>query len=181
MGLKGRKRRLKNFEKRATAFVKDLNNDKGYKLIDRDDRITAIGVGKHKRLVKKKSALEAADAIHYSRKLVSYLNKKKIVSKSYQLVIARLDSKTGVQEYFNRPSFELLVNFKWGRVCEKENADLCRKLFGDFPGITWEKLREAETELLKHLKKIDHWPDVSNIIVVGQTRDGKLRLALVDI
>ena len=188
MGLKGRARRLRNFLQRARAFERDSFEQKGFNVQKRDGRRLTVGVGKHRRLVQKNVSRQANVATVYAEKLFVFLKTNNISPKYYKLERLAFDPETGVQEYFNRPSALSLIHFlnakenQLRQVLGKTDANLCKKFMGEFPKVTLEKIDKAKEELFEHLKGVTEYPQVeSNILVIGQTRNGKLRLAIVDV
>ena len=193
MGIKGRKRRLRNFPQRAEALEKDIKRGRGFETSKHDFRNLRVGVGKHKRLAKKKmSSKHSKLAANISNELSIYLKKNRIIPESYELVMLSFDPKTHIQEYLNRPSIFLLDSFlsckkkgvkEFKSPRKKHELDCCKKLLGEFPKITLDKIHKAVEELNKHLTKIYNQIGIakSNFVVVGQTMNGKIRLAIVDI
>lgn len=103
-----------------------------------------------------------------------------------------------VQEYFNKPSLSLLTKYlktiKEGRYTpdlSREEALLCKQFINPpcNKGITLERLEETKQEFYRHLKDAGLSGDESNelgidetnVIVLGQNRDERIRLAIVDI
>ncbi len=198
MGLKGRERRLKHFERRAEAFTRAIDKEGYYegqrfsKWIQRDKRVK-IGVGEHKRLVEKRLG-HVGPAKIVEASLKNYLKKNKITPKYYSLVEIGASSKFKVQEYFNKPSAAELDEFlrtrqassKEKRISKKlsrKQALLCKSFVNQHKGITLEKLQKAIVELQKHCTKIPSRIALisTNAIVLGLTKEGKIRLAVVDI
>ena len=189
--MRGRKRRLKNFEKRAEAFSK-LTAAEFWKpsrletrQITRDDRLIQIGAGKHKRLTLKRKPWEYERARIDVPILNAYLHKNKIVPECYVLVHVGFSERTGVQEYFNKPSVNELLHFLsgGGRYLGKESYFNFKRFIKQpcNKGISYEKLNAACNEFAGHNSKATGYSmNNSNIIVLGQNRDGKIRLAIVD-
>ena len=76
-----------------------------------------------------------------------------------------------------------------GRVASslgEEDWRLCKQFLGQFKGVTLEKLEAVFKEFEKDFmdSAFMGWENcfrlLSNTIVLGQNRDGKLRLALID-
>lgn len=190
MGLKGRKRRLKNFKQRAFDFVGDEAFGIGYRRIIRDRKEMQVGTGKHKRLISKISK-HMSNVIPRIRKIEEELLSKKSATESYEIVRAHANTDFAVQEYFNRPSIsELLEFFKMKKLKLKKSSYLtqetglmCKSFANRHKGITIEKLEKASAELRNDIKSTSFTGIVNsgNVIVLGQNRDGKIRLAIIDL
>lgn len=193
MGLKGRKHRLKRFDKRAKAFAGDARIDRESIDLEREHRRIMVGTGRHKRLIKKQSATHLINALEQQRLIAEHLRKKKNPPEHYAFVEVKADFQEGVQEYFHKPSVGALMYFfrfkQKGRVASslgKEDWCLCKQFLGQFKEVTLEKLKVAFKEFEKDFmdSAFEGWPNrfrlPSNTIVLGQNRDGRLRLALID-
>lgn len=88
-----------------------------------------------------------------------------------------------MQEYFEKPSLQALQRFRDNASGLSEHDRLlCRKLLKQYPGMTARALSHAENELQAHLKIVKlQIPVLSNIIALGLTKEGKVRLAIVDL
>lgn len=187
MGLKGRKRRLKNFGQRARAFVKNAGKAGASSVVVRERKPLEVGANENKRLVLKNNPRHIGRAKIDEAGLIGFLEKKKIVPKTYAIVKVAASPELGVQEYFHRPSLRSLIDFighKDARIISRSPEDmrLCKQFLNQHKGITLERLNEAWVEFSSHLRQAKILFQIeSNIIVVGQNRDGKLRLALVDV
>ena len=64
----------------------------------------------------------------------------------------------------------------------KDYVELCKKLLGEYNGIDDKKMTDAYDEITDHLFNAQGGHIAQqNIIVLGMTREGKLRLAIVDV
>jgi len=199
MGIKGRKRRLKNFDSRAKAFEVDIAKNHvfdGVKNVCRKWSLGLghLGIGKHRRLRYKTSdKRELYFASEAQSQLLTLIKSGELKPKNYVLAEVASNSKLGVQEYFHRPSLEALRIFleakakdKKPRWMSKTDYFLCKRLLGQYKKtgqkIDLAKVKETEKEFLDHLEK-HTWFKMyfsSNVIVLGLTKNGELRLALVD-
>ncbi len=163
----------------------------------RHDVCIRIGLGKHRRLVFKQSAHELKRNLPGIRKLESAFkwrekNPKKR-AKHFFLESLAASAKHGVQEYVDRPTLSELLNYlqmkKTGikKPITKGEALRCKRLLGQFPGITLEELRELEREFDLFCKEELPHQSVAfkNVAILGQrtgrTGDGRIRIALVDL
>ncbi len=188
MVVRGRKRRTANFRERAKAFVADAEKGKGSRLAIRDKKGLDIGTGKHKRLVLKKSIGHVRRAKIDQARFIKFLKDSKIEPKNYSLVKVASHSMFGVQEYFHRPSLYSLSLFlegkgkKLGFLEGKQDALLCKQFLGKHKDLKHADVMRASNELFRHLRQANILFQIeANIIVVGRARDGKLRLAMVDV
>ena len=207
MGLAGRKRRLKNFDERAAQFKSALMKGRSpaSKEIGRDFRNITVGAGQHRRLVIKAKPHHAFVADQLAKMLIADMKAKGTSPKTFVLALPRV-TEGGVQEYFHKPSINSLVEYlyfgkpKKNSIAEyrsirhrailkaKQPHDyaLCKQFANQRQNreITAEQLVEAFDEFNSHLDAMkDGLGRVlsSNIIVLGRTKEGKLRLALVDV
>ncbi len=197
MGLKGRKRRLRNFDGRAEALANSLTSKKpGVRKTQRDNRLIRIGIGQHKGLAIKRHKNSITTALKYQSILKKYLTDNNINPKFYKFVQVKASPELLVQEYFNKPSLGSLLYFFSVRkikkfsysviLLNKESWFLCKSFANQNKGITREKVLQAEKELRNHLSETSFGIFAriiipSNILVLGQTKEGKIKLALVDI
>ena len=197
MGLKGRKRRLRNFDGRAEALANSLTSKKpGVRKTQRDNRLIRIGIGQHKGLAIKRHKNGITTALKYQSILKKYLTDNNINPKFYKFVQVKASPELLVQEYFNKPSLGSLLYFFSVRkikkfsysviLLNKESWFLCKSFANQNKGITREKVLQAEKELRNHLSETSFGIFAriiipSNILVLGQTKEGKIKLALVDI
>lgn len=190
MGFRGRKRRLSNFEQRARDFVRDLKRGRGFREVSSGGKIIRVGMGKHKRLVQKKHkrALNTGE-----RDLLIYLAKEEITPECYELVPVPGVVVEGVpvQEYFHKPSVYRLQVFLYAKEkgqrlsdlsdFSRHEFDLCKRFLKDNKDLTLAKLNLALQELNTHMSESGKGPSLSsNYIVLGQTDDGRIRIAMVD-
>ncbi len=193
MGLAGRRRRLRNFDLRAKQFKNAVERTPltTSKEIIRDTRRARVGTGQHKRLILKNTLPHAKIADKLTRILLSDFQVNSIKPKNFVLVQPRL-SENGVQEYFNKPSILSLSNylsnpdFKGDPMNRKTDYFLCKQFVNQKQnrGITTKQIAETMEEFNSKLDDIhDGWGRIlpSNLIVLGKTKEGKLRIALVDI
>jgi len=187
MALKGRKRRLKNFKKRAEDFAKSVEKGTGSKLAIRDRKPLDVGIGKHKRLVLKRIGHVKRAKIDQAR-FIKFLKENKIEPKTYSITRVASHSKLGVQEYFHRPSLNALNLFLGGgknkasSIMQKGDAMLCKQFLNMHKDIALLDVRRASKEFFGHLRQANLLFQIEqNIIVVGRAKDGKLRLAIVDV
>lgn len=193
MGLARRKRRLKNFPMRADAFKRALNTnpEKASTIVERDLRKVVVGKGTHKRLIMKSNLKHIKIAEKIELILQDYFYRTHTKPKSYTLT--PIHSHQGVQEYFSRPSIEsagqYLFNAAKRNSMKKNSPDdylICKRFFGEKynANVARKNVLEAYNELLDHMN-LAH-PGMgevlsSNIIILGTTREGKIRLAIVDV
>lgn len=162
-----------------------------YGEVIRDRKCLWVGTGEHRRLAFKPNLKHVGRAYVQQEKLLNHLSEKQITPEHYKIVRVGLDAKTGLQEYFHRPSLEALerfLNFRQTKrhtslnELEAEDLRLCKQFLGKHKGLTLEKIKSAEEEIFLHLSEIGEIGQIkANIVVVGTTRDGKLRLAIVDV
>ncbi len=203
---RGRKRRLKNFEKRAEAFYEDMQNAKNTKFLKRDGKLIEIGTGTNRRLVEKR---HLKNTFASQKKIFDYLQEKLITPKNYELVpvaeyfgvSTRSQGFIQVQEYFHRPSVAALKSYldyknaqralgtkkafeKYRTIIQlmsREEFLLCKRFTNQNKGVSYLSLFKKAQEFEKHLKEANVWIDEKNIIILGVTSAGKLRLAIVDV
>ncbi|GEM_PF-1960530 len=209
MGIKGRKRRLRNFKERARAFTADVvkRTGRGYKRLEFDGKELLVGAGKNRRLIGKGSNIyeHLLEGQRRQEMLQQYLRIRQIVPKNYGLVRPasalidpniknRLQFTYGVQEFFHRPNLLALEDFlrlkqtgfrnkgeylqHWMR--SKEEYFLCKRLMNQHKVITKQKVEDAAQEIGSHLWGAGIDIALQNLVVVGVTRQGRLRLAIVD-
>jgi len=190
MGYKSRKSRLKNFQKRADSFYGDMikTAEKNSTRVNRDNRQVLIGAGVHKRMILKNSSIHAIVAKGCEIKLISYLKINKIVPKTYVLSPVAVVSSGRVQEYFHKPSLAALKSYFFRKhganQLTSEDYRLCKQFLGQKQneGITPVLLEQALAEIENHFRQAQLpliW-DI-NIVALGRLKDGRLRLAIVDI
>jgi len=208
MGIRTRRKRLEHFEQRADAF--DLALMEGVEGVDHRhverDKDIIVGSGQHRRLMMKRSPRHLEFVGRDYEILLDYYQKKGVKPKHYALERVKFSENTGVMEYFNTPSVDELNNYLKLREVEKERGKpftlpeaidaagefdltrdewfICKRFSKQNPGITLEKLGNAFDELHGHIRE-SIGSDVnivgSNILVLGQMKDGKIKLAIVDV
>ena len=118
----GRKRRIARIGKRALAFEKDLARKRDFKEVVRDRKPVFVGTGLHKGLVAKEHRNHVGRVALNEKRLLAYLDSGGIVPENYELVKVGFDRKTGIQEYFQRPSVNSLIRFfKFREIVELYN------------------------------------------------------------
>lgn len=207
-GLKGIQRRRRHFMERAHALFGAVEKGRKaeYEAMKRQDTPIIIGRGKHRRLVIK-TTWHLECTMMLQEKLLSFLKTEGITPQHYSLhevraarlggatIVPGLTGSAVVQEYFDKPTVaELLSYFHWKagreqrRLPSKGTILLCKKLTGthDNKKLTPDKVQEAYRELYRHahdkkvLGKDFHPIAEQNVVVLGLTRDAKVRLALID-
>jgi len=200
MGIKGRKRRLRNFQQRAKDFAAGCRKRTGYKTLELDGKPLSVGAGKHRRLVGKFSDNDMLEGQRRQEMLQSYLRGHKIVPQNYELVqpasaLIGAEAKKiislpfGVQEFFHRPNLLVLRAFFWGkqvragrlRALSKEEFLLCKQLVNQYKAVTAQKVEAAAQEIEARFSGAGTYVAMQNLVVVGITRQGRLRLAIVDV
>jgi hypothetical protein len=181
MGLKGRKRRLKNLKPRVESFDNFLWN----KAEGRPESVprNVIGEGTHKRLIKKRVGWHGRRAKQMEGDLLRLFEKRGRKPEKYVVVKVGFHAETGIQEYFSRPSIASLSLFLQGKTAGLTKRDflLCRQFLGKYP-VSAEGLEAAKKELFSDLADIGEIAQIpSNTVVVGRLKDGKFRFALVDV
>ena len=63
----------------------------------------------------------------------------------------------------------------------REEFLLCKRFTNQNKGVSYLSLFKKAQEFEKHLKEANVWIDEKNIIILGVTSAGKLRLAIVDV
>lgn len=192
---RGRKRRLKHFKQRAEAFLDQF--PLSHEVVERDSRDVQTGIGQHARLVRKNVVHHLLKAIKLQKLLLEAIQRKEINPNHYALVEVHsvVDERIGargVQEYFSKPSVSALWKYfnkkgpnpRWSPKARKTDPLLCKSFLNQNPSITKEEITKAYFELIKDANRfyIPHFIDAasSNVIVLGKSRDGKIRLAIVD-
>jgi len=184
MGLRGKKRRAKN-------FAADIERGQGYRAANRDGRVILVGQGQHRRLVSKvkSTGKHLGRALIQQQRLSAFLDASGIKPKYFSLAAVPSHPQTGVQVYFHRPSLRSLMDYltvKNGGApafpLKNEDTALCKRFSSEFKSIGLKKLQDAEKEILSCLATVgEPFQIASNIIVVGQTSGGKVKLAIVDV
>jgi len=205
MGIKGRKRRFKSFGQRAASFAADIRKGRSLtaarcKRLELDGTKLQVGTGRNRRLVAKPCDDHMRDAMRAHKGLSEFLGSRKITPRNYELVVPTgsfiaADSKGGisfsfgVQEFFHRPNLLALRAFfqarqahgRGARQLSKEEYLLCKQLVNQYRSVTPEKANAAWAEISSHLLGAKKRGLERNIVVVGLTRQGRLRLAIVDV
>lgn len=191
MGLKGRKRRLESFGRRAISFWKAVNKGTGFEEKTLDSRAVKIGKGPHKRLIFKTKRSDLRYAKQDYNELSQYYRRRGSQPKKFVLV--EILHKGNVQEFFHRPSLHSLSIFLGSSEMElkkaqltRDSALLCKQFANQHRQISLQKLEEAIEELKRDYNaaitdSIAESLSPDNVIVLGQNRDGRLRLAIVDV
>jgi len=186
--MRGRKARLKNFNERAKSFALGTarNPAQARKLL-RDGRSLLIGLTPHKRLALKMKPSHLK-ALHIIQRAV-FADLKMHPARTFKLVKLMVDMKTGVQEFHNKPSLNILENYFLLKAGEKpsitrEEYLLAKQFANQNKTITPRLLGRFKKEFNEITKrnlsqKIPIAP--SNVIILGHNRDGTIRAALVDI
>jgi len=159
MGLKGRKRRLTNFETRAEAFVSDLKKGRGFRTVSSSATEIKVGTGKNKRLAEKNGS-HLCIAARYETALKDFLKSQNITPKNYVLVSPKHDLVLGVQEYFQAPSLWALLRFLNIKLDRNHfykirgyDKEVAKQFAGRYKQLTLEKLEQTIDEFYKHLRK----------------------------
>ena len=194
MGYKGKKARLKNFQERANQFEHEVETrrQKNTTLISRDDRPLIIGIRFNKRLALKSKPHQTLLANKITQILKEYFAKNGIKGKTFELVETASNAKGSVQEYFNKPTIPALLEYIESKQEGKkpnlslEDYTLCKQFINQRRNyfVTPDKLYLAALEFNAHLNTIREGLGrvlPSNLVVLGITRQRKIRLALVDI
>ncbi|MAG21708.1 MAG: hypothetical protein CL943_00180 [Candidatus Diapherotrites archaeon] len=113
--MKGRKRRLENFDKRAEAAFRARKKGK-YRISTRDGRRIMFAVDGHKRLVLKFNPRDVQDALKIQNELTARIKRRNIVPKKYvfvpiKAVVETRSKEWAVQEYLNKPSLNALRKY----------------------------------------------------------------------
>ncbi len=188
---RGRQRRLRNFAKRVQAFSRDIKREKSVKKIKRDVDLVTVGTGVHRRLIKK-NALDFANLNKVNLALFSAIANGGIKPQNYELVkVTHLDAGgIGAQEYFEKPTVrELGIYFyeksskKRGgpKALTKEQALLCKRVANKDKSLDLSKVEAAFIELQEHCSQVFTFCPVRKNIVVFGIRNGKIRLAIIDV
>jgi len=194
MGLEGRKRRLNTFDRRADQFKSALmkGGHPSSKKLVRDGKEITIGTGQHKGLILKNNPRHVMLADRLSKRLLTHFGNNAITPKTFVLVFPQHYNRK-VQEYFHKPSLEALVSYLSPgqnkaslRSKQPDEYRLCKQFINQRQNkpVTAMQLVSALNEFSKHLNHIgsSYGKLLSlNLIVLGRTKEGKLRLALVDV
>jgi|GEM_PF-1626906 len=198
MGLKGTRRRLKNFDSSATAFTKDFRKGNGYSQEKRHYTTIFVGRGNNRRRIIKPT-LAGRTEMELAKQAETILIEcaKKSSADSFVFVPVKSNPKLGVQQYFNKPSLRSLWQYFWAKkrnrkswFGSREEYLVIKGFVKSNPKINYEALLEAESELMdvlwdsgvtKFLSRNTYNFSSKNIIVLGQNKDGKLRLAFIDV
>lgn len=181
--VQGRKRRLARFDARAQSFAYEFVHGGRSKTIARDGNDMAVGDKNYRGLIVKMDRNALPESKRRFGAINGYLARRKIVPGHFVLVEAKGAVKNGVhiQDYFHAPSVDMLYNYFIGKKFEtKEEYWMCKRFARQFRGITKEKLEMASKELVRYALECIIYADPRNTIVLGQNRDGKLRLAIID-
>ncbi|MEI7961879.1 MAG: hypothetical protein WCI04_06105 [archaeon] len=191
--MKGRQRRLKYFEHRAEAFNVAISKGEGFRETTMNERAVKVGKGKHKRLILKRT-------VHYNtlaNPLMKFIEELEInPAETFTLVKLGFSPKFNIQEYLDKPTAEMLFHFFQRRYLKKsertlkqsrlvEEALKCKRFINQNKKISFNLLKKAleelDTRAHKDNSQLHNFPTAAvNIIIMGQNRDGKLRLALAD-
>jgi hypothetical protein len=208
MGIRTRHKRLEHFEQRADAFdLALLEGESGvdHKRVERDKAIT-VGAGNHRRLMVKRIPSHLKHVQKFQNGLLAYCSSHDLKPEHYVLVPVKLSEDTGVMEYFNTPSVEELSNYLELRDSEKKRGKpftlpeaieaagtfnltrdewfICKRFSKQNPGVNMENLDAAFMEMNSHIKKANELRlgvHRSNIVVIGQEKEGRIKLAIVDV
>ncbi len=191
-----RKKRLKTFEKKAQQFKQAVKrkDEQTTQTITRDSREIVIGRKQNKGLIFKRNIAEVRVVRFLESKLIEFYNSKNIKPKTYQLHGLQA-SELGVQEYKKTPTILSLRHYLFLKQQKrkmllakfKEDYFICKKFVNEFKlKITMDELEKVEFELNNHLKeatkkKIASMISPSNILILGRNRDGRLRIAIIDV
>lgn len=208
MGYAKKRNRHATFEDRARDFLRDLGRKTISPAFKRvrfgRQKVFDVGLGQYRRLVRKRRPDHLRYTRHLEGKVLRYLKDGLITPEHYELVPVKGDVIDGqaVQEFFDKPTATQLMDFlklkepriHWSKALahrkylSMEQVKVCKKLMGQNKGITADKVNDAVDELNRHLKLSSNSPRAfivnlayrQNVMVLGQTRDGKIRLALID-
>ncbi len=191
----GRKRQARNFERRAAQFVREISLGKVKK--DPIHGYLFVGRGNLKRLIYKRKADDFYATVNLGDFLKDRLSRTP--AKHFVPVFPIHSKKYLVQEQFNAPTLDSLSRFlekvdpneplSWlTKKVKREDLErtLCKRLMGKSVNrsITMERLEAAYEELLHNLWPLldkDIWRiHKQNVLVLGATRDGKIRLTVID-
>ena len=114
---------------RSQTFEKDLIRHRGSKDVKRDQKVVLVGTGIHKRLVAKTNRWHVRRVGIQEKALLAHFKSSNIVPEHYKLVKVGFDPKTGIQEYFQRPTLNTLerfFNFKHGKKNHHRNTEQTR-------------------------------------------------------
>jgi len=171
--------------------------------ITRSRRTITAGRKQNKGLVLKREDLK--DALATQERLVGYLKANKIPLENFVFVKVHGETIRGldVQEHFHVPNMEQLLHYHalkglWKLINEKPSIIelpraeyfLCKRFLNQKQNkrITPELTEKAYNEFRKHLAKI--WRESTegrykfsptNVLVHGITKEGKLRISLIDL
>ncbi len=147
MGIKPRRRRLRNFEQRAKAFVKTgLKREATREVIFWNKRFV-VGTGEHRRLIAKEKTSHLKTAMKTQKLLLDLIKQGKIVPMNYVLEEAKGAVVDGipVQEFFHAPSLrglgEFLLVKETGKgtlvssFLSKDDKLMCKKMAAQHRGI----------------------------------------------
>lgn len=197
---RGRKSRSVRFARLAENFA--FHVKKGLvRVVQLNDRHIRVGKRNTRRVVEKREP-DLSYARDQRNRIITYLSNHSLVPSHFVLVVpAEARGEKGVyQEFFGRPSVQSLRSYlqykrsgpprMW--VPSKEEY-LTAKRFANQPqnnAITLEQIDEAWKELLMYrdsailergIQKVNLPLQSHNVVCLGITRAGKLRLAIIDV
>jgi hypothetical protein len=208
MGIPGKRRRLRNFDKNAENAAKAMAQEKGHKWINRIGRKFRVAMGTKSRRMILKSSGEVAATLAHQKWLVEQIGTGKIKPKTFTLEefhafipekeITTLDKPfgTGIQQYYDKPTLynlvaylELKANGHTDFELSKEEYFLAKKFMRRTKnkGITSDQLYKVNAELSKiaiknsQLAAFKYIPWGTNTIIQGVNKDGTLRVTIIDI
>ncbi|MEI7961208.1 MAG: hypothetical protein WCI04_02630 [archaeon] len=191
--MKGRRRRLRNFEKKAESFVGAISKGHDFRETTMDDRQVKVGMKQHKRLILKRMG-------HYQALVVpmkSFIQRlEKNPAKFFTLVELGYSKKFMIQEYRDRPTVGMLFQFFEKRFLKKserttqdeweiEEALKCKRLVNQYkkisPGLVKNAFEELSMRAHEYGSPLYNFPITrTSVLVLGFNRNGTLRLALMD-
>jgi len=188
--MKGRARRLRNFDNKAEAFQEAINKNTGFIKLQMDFREVKVGKGPFKRLIQKRHPEEYTQIKPFISEAIKELEKKP--AKYFTIAELGYSQKYGIQEYKDKPTVTMLIHFFRQKGKPKnqrpplikgeiEEILKCKKLVGQYKEITEEAITKTIEELM-HRFPVIVGSEIyyHNIIVLGKNRNGTLRLAISD-
>jgi len=200
MGLRGKKSRLRNFEKNAQNAVEARSRGKGVRTITRLKKKLQIAFGpKSRRLAFKTKREDLNLLLGYQKWLQAESVHGAVILKNFTLepLKGTIVRGVGVSQYYNKPTIKHLKEYlKMKRTGALQNKFLSEKEYflcksfmkrSENKEITKAQLDKVEEELKNIAYRstiydfIEHIPWASNTVVHGTNKDGTLRITLIDI
>ena len=208
MGIPGKRRRFRNFEKNAENFAIETSHSTGFRLLTRIGRTFRIGVGAKSRRMIQKSTTHMQKALEHQAWLLEQIAQGSVQPKRFTIepftgiIPKQLQKKAdqtfsvGVQQYYDKPTIHNLVAYlelktKGRTECKlsKEEYLLAKRFMKrqEHAGITLKELLGVNKEIANisktnpDLDSFIYIPWSSNTVVQGVNKNRTLRVTIIDI